>query len=195
MDDYRTFKKSDWIAQGKAWASVPPSIKKIGGEFFSIPQVLEYELLPSPFLPIAKLLEFPLPLEGTVAASQPAHGGVFQSGRKDCAKLLANSRQYWLDGFQSVIYSHLGGAVTHFPLWILTYWKAVVDIKRDVWGPWRKCQAWVNSQKKVAKKNPDRAALAEEAGLMLAMVPWGCTKPPGLSDSEPFHTLWRFVGP
>ncbi|KAJ7676615.1 hypothetical protein DFH06DRAFT_976905 [Mycena polygramma] len=27
------------------------------------------------------------------------------------------------------------------------------------------------------------------------MVPWGRCKPPGLSDSEPFHTLWRFVGP
>ncbi|KAF7359565.1 hypothetical protein MVEN_00679900 [Mycena venus] len=26
------------------------------------------------------------------------------------------------------------------------------------------------------------------------MVPWGRCKPAGLSDSEPFHTLWRFVG-
>ncbi|KAJ7794834.1 hypothetical protein B0H14DRAFT_3556186 [Mycena olivaceomarginata] len=30
--------------------------------------------------------------------------------------------------------------------------------------------------------------------MMLAMVPWGRCKPVGLSDSEPFHTLWRFVG-
>jgi hypothetical protein len=30
--------------------------------------------------------------------------------------------------------------------------------------------------------------------MMLAMVPWGHCKPAGLSDSEPFHTLWRFVG-
>ncbi|KAJ7820138.1 hypothetical protein B0H13DRAFT_2452226 [Mycena leptocephala] len=30
--------------------------------------------------------------------------------------------------------------------------------------------------------------------MMLAMVPWGRCKPAGLSDSEPFHTLWRFVG-
>ncbi|KAJ7926117.1 hypothetical protein B0H13DRAFT_2565823 [Mycena leptocephala] len=26
------------------------------------------------------------------------------------------------------------------------------------------------------------------------MIPWGCAKPPGLSDSEPLYTLWRFAG-
>jgi hypothetical protein len=32
-------------------------------QWFLIPQVLEHDILPSPFLPIAKFLEFPLPLE------------------------------------------------------------------------------------------------------------------------------------
>ncbi|KAJ7792802.1 hypothetical protein B0H14DRAFT_2623513 [Mycena olivaceomarginata] len=144
------------------------------GEFFSIPQVLEYELLPSPFLSIPKLLKFPLPLEGMVSGSQPAQ--YFSTNTPDIPYEALITRVRRLPIPDSVIYSHLGGAVTHFPLWILTYWKAVVDIKRDVWGPWGKCQAWVNSQKKVAKKNPDRAALAEEAGLMLAMVPWESIK-------------------
>ncbi|KAJ7881737.1 hypothetical protein B0H14DRAFT_3759288 [Mycena olivaceomarginata] len=160
-----------------------------------------------------KLLEFPLPLESTAVAPQPAQ--YFSKSvpditddalilrvrrlpipdRKTVNKLLANSRQCWLDGVQSVVYSHLGGsAVTHFPLWILTYWSSVHDIKHDAWVPWRNCQAWVNRQKKVGRKNPDRVALAEETSMMLAMVPWGRCKPVGLSDSEPFHTLWRFVG-
>ncbi|KAJ7779365.1 hypothetical protein DFH07DRAFT_730171, partial [Mycena maculata] len=38
------------------------------------------------------------------------------------------------------------------------------------------------------------AALAEEARMMLSMLPWGIPKPVGLSDSEPFHTLWHFLG-
>jgi hypothetical protein len=74
--------------------------------------------------------------------------------KKTVDKLLASSRQYWLDGVQSVVYSHLGGAVTHFPLWFLTYWATLHDIKRDAWVPWRNCQAWVNRQKNAGKRIP-----------------------------------------
>jgi hypothetical protein len=206
------FKKSNWIGKGKKWADAPPALRKIVAQWFLIPQVLEHDILPSPFLPIAKFLEFPLPLESTIAAPLPAQ--YFSTSppditdealilrvrrlpipdKKTVDKLLANSRQCWLDGVQSVVYSHLGGAITHFPLWVLTYWSAVHDIKRDAWVPWRNCQVWVNRQKKMGKTNPTRAALAEETSMMLAMVPWGRCKPAGLSDSEPFHTLWRFVG-
>jgi hypothetical protein len=207
------FKKSDWIDQGKKWADIPPPLKKIAAQWFLIPQELEHDILPSPFLSIAKLLEFPLPLESTAVAPQPAQ--YFSKSvpditddalilrvrclpipdRKSVNKLLANSRQCWLDGVQSVVYSHLGGsAVTHFPLWILTYWSSVHDIKHDAWVPWRNCQAWVSRQKKVGRKNPDWVALAEEKSMMLAIVPWGRCKLVGLSDSEPFHTLWCFVG-
>ncbi|KAJ6558714.1 hypothetical protein B0H10DRAFT_2120560 [Mycena sp. CBHHK59/15] len=214
MDTENLFKKSDWIGQGKAWATVPPRVKKIAADFFSIPQALESELLPSPYLPIAKLLEHPFPLQNAaVTASQPAqyfsttapdvndtalmlrirHLAIPDS--KTVNKLIACSRQCWLDGFQSVIYSHLGGVISHFPLWILTYWAAVGEIKHDVWGPWRTSQGWINRQKKISKINPTRAVLAEEATMMLAMLPWGCSKPPGLSDSEPLYTLWRLAGP
>ncbi|KAJ7689640.1 hypothetical protein B0H14DRAFT_2652727 [Mycena olivaceomarginata] len=190
MDTDNTFKKPNWIDKGRKWADTPPALKKIAAQWFLIPQELKHNILLSPFLPITKLLEFPLPLESMVIASQPAQyfSKFFPdiTDKKTVDKLLANSRQCWLDGVQFVVYSHLGGAVTHFPLWVLTYWSAVHDIKRDAW-------AWVNCQKKVGKKNPGRAALAEETSMMLAMVPWGCCKPAGLSDSEPFHTLWRFV--
>ncbi|KAJ7794835.1 hypothetical protein B0H14DRAFT_3496633 [Mycena olivaceomarginata] len=118
--------------------SLRPS-KKIAAQWSLIPQELEHGILPSPFLSIAKLLEFPLPLGSTAVAHQPAQ--YFSKSvpditddalilrvrrlpvpdRKTVNKLLANSRQCWLDGVQSVVYSHLGGgAVTHFPLWIIT---------------------------------------------------------------------------
>ncbi|KAJ7697278.1 hypothetical protein B0H14DRAFT_2649948 [Mycena olivaceomarginata] len=185
MDADNTFKKSDWIDKGRKWADTPPALKKIAAQWFLIPQELEHDTLPSPFLPITKLLEFPLPLESTCLPIL---------AKKTVDKLLANSCQCWLDGVQFVVYSHLGGAVTHFPLWVLTYWSAVHNIKCDAWVPWRNCQAWVNHQKKVGRKNPGHAALAEETSMMLAMVPWGRCKPAGLSDSKPFHTLWCFVG-
>ncbi|KAJ6615316.1 hypothetical protein B0H10DRAFT_2041596 [Mycena sp. CBHHK59/15] len=164
MDTNNIFKKYDRIAQGKAGASTPPMVRKIAAEFFSIPQVLEHELLPSLYLPIAKMLEFTLPLQNaTITAPQPAQ--YFSKAAPDITdealmlrvrrlplpdsktvhKLLACSRQCWLDG-------------------------------------------------RVSKKNPTRAALAEQASMMLAMLPWGCSKPPGLSDSEPLYTLWRFAG-
>ncbi|KAJ6549876.1 hypothetical protein B0H19DRAFT_1264768 [Mycena capillaripes] len=182
MDVHQLFRRDEWITQGWSWATAPPGLKKIGAEFFMIPQVHEQELLPSPFLPIAKLLEFQLPLQNTtVTAPQPAqyfstvapdiddtalmlrirHLAIPDA--KTVNKLLPCSRQCWLDGVQSVICSHLGGVVTHFPLWILTYWAAVGEIKRDTWGPWRKSQAWINSQKKISRVNSIRAALAEEA--------------------------------
>ncbi|KAJ6490067.1 hypothetical protein C8R45DRAFT_929363 [Mycena sanguinolenta] len=110
-------------------------------------------------IPIAKMLEFQLPLQnGTVTAPQPAQ--YFSTAAphindaammlrirhlpipdpKTINKRLACSCQCWLDSVRSVIYSHIGGVVTHFPLWILTYWAAVGEIKRDAWGPWRKSQ-------------------------------------------------------
>src|ERR1700761_5968622 len=93
------------------------------------------------------------------------------------------------------MYSHLDGTVTHFGPWILTFWLAVIDLKCAAWGPLRKSQAWINRQETVTRSNPLRAVLAEEASFALTILPWGCSKPPGLSDSEPLHTLSRFAGP
>ncbi|KAJ7174865.1 hypothetical protein C8R46DRAFT_1215030 [Mycena filopes] len=203
-----TVNEVDWVAQGKSWASVPPRVKRKAAEYFTIPQELEFDLIPSEHLSIAKMLDFPLPLENTLStATQPAQ--FFSEKLPDIAdkdlmiharrlpipdsktvhKLAACSRQSWLDGSQSVVYSHLGGDVTHYPLWILTYWVAVVELKRDVWVPWRRAQEWVKSNRKIVARNPTRAALAEDTTLMLAMHPWGLAKR-GVSDNELFHSLW-----
>ncbi|KAJ7834056.1 hypothetical protein B0H14DRAFT_3462322 [Mycena olivaceomarginata] len=73
MNLLETVNQIDWIAQGKFWASVPPRIKRVAAEYFTLPQELEFELLPSPHLSIAKMLEFPLPLQNNLAmAAQPA---------------------------------------------------------------------------------------------------------------------------
>jgi hypothetical protein len=71
----------------------------------------------------------------------------------------------------------------------------ILDFKRDVQAYWVRSLDWVAKQKKTSKKNPARAVLVEETTHILGMLPWGWAKPPGLSDSEPAHNLWRFLGP
>ncbi|KAJ6467347.1 hypothetical protein C8R45DRAFT_1019829 [Mycena sanguinolenta] len=140
--------------------------KKIMAEYFLIPQELEYNLLPSPYLSMAKMIESPLPLQSTAITS-------FQLVRaqllaipdaKTIYKLLECSRRRVLDGFRSVIYSHVGGAITHFPLKILAYWDAVSTLKRDAWARRRKSQQWVNSQK---KSHPPNRTIIISAGDVL----------------------------
>ncbi|KAJ7803423.1 hypothetical protein B0H14DRAFT_2613366, partial [Mycena olivaceomarginata] len=186
--------KSQWIGVQKKWASVSSWLKKLAAEYFLIPQELEADLIPSPYLCITELLAFPFPLQNAASiALQPAQffspiapdiGDSEMMLRVRPSKLIASSRQSWLDGAQSVIYSHVGGSVTHFPPWILTYWAAVDEIKK----------AWVDRQRRISAVNPTCAALAEDTALMLTMLPWGLAKR-GVSDSEPFHTLWRLLGP
>ncbi|KAJ6589766.1 hypothetical protein B0H19DRAFT_1249286 [Mycena capillaripes] len=140
MDSDNGFKMSDWIGQQKAWATAPPTLREIAAQYFLIPQTLEHDLVPSPYLPIAKMLDFTLPFQNkTATAPHPTQFFSLEApdigdqalmlrvrrllipDPKTVDKLLSSSRQAWLDGVQSVIYSHLSGTLTHFPLWILTY--------------------------------------------------------------------------
>jgi hypothetical protein len=93
------------------------------------------------------------------------------------------------------MYSHLGGVVAHYPLWLISIWVAFLDFKRDVRGPWVKSSDWLAQQKKVSKRNPALVELVDEARQILSMLPWGCAKPAGLSDTEAAFNLWRFLGP
>ncbi|KAJ7833775.1 hypothetical protein B0H14DRAFT_3710259 [Mycena olivaceomarginata] len=207
MAEEPAFRLEDWIGQGKTMATAPPMIHKLGKEIFTIPQSIEFELFPSPFLTIEEMLKFDVPLQSLPNnAPQPAQyfssDSVLQRLRhlpipdaKDIRKLFHSGRQAWLDGKRSIMYNNLGGkAATRFPLWVLTYWNKIVDFKRDVRGPWIKSSVWLAQQKKQSKKNPARAALLVETDYLLTMMPWGWAKPQGLSDSEPLYNLHRFLG-
>jgi hypothetical protein len=43
MDD-KTLKKSDWIGQGKEWATTPPLVRKVAKAYLKISQQIEYQL-------------------------------------------------------------------------------------------------------------------------------------------------------
>jgi hypothetical protein len=44
------------------------------------------------------------------------------------------------------------------------------------------------------KKSISRHTHAEDVNILLATLPWGIDKC-GVSNSEPIHTLWRYLGP
>ncbi|KAJ6525397.1 hypothetical protein B0H19DRAFT_1084945 [Mycena capillaripes] len=69
MNSDNSFKKSNWIGQQNAWASAPPPLRKLAAKYFRIPQTLEHNLISSPYLPIAKMLEFTLPLQNATVTT------------------------------------------------------------------------------------------------------------------------------
>ncbi|KAJ6455448.1 hypothetical protein C8R45DRAFT_1188150 [Mycena sanguinolenta] len=161
--------------------------------YFLIPQELEYDLLPSPHLSIATMLEFPLPLQSTRAITgfQPAK--FFNKNPPDINdrdlrirlprlpipdaktihKLLAGSRQRFLDGFRSVLYSHVGGTASHYPLRILTYWESVSALKGDVWANFRKSRDWVTARRKLPPQIAvKRARFAGLGGALSFRLIW-----------------------
>ncbi|KAJ6621668.1 hypothetical protein B0H10DRAFT_2187938 [Mycena sp. CBHHK59/15] len=184
-------------------------------ENFEIPQSIHYDIIPSPMMSIAKALEFPMPLK-CIPNDSPQPCQYFSMAAPDIMdknmtvqrlrhlpipeakvirKLSQHSRQAWLDGYQSVMYSHLGGVVAHCPLWLISVWVAFLDFKRDVQGPWVKSSDWLAQRKKVSKRNPALVELVDEVRQILSMLPWGCVKPAGLSDTEAAFNLWCFLRP
>ncbi|KAF8162299.1 hypothetical protein K438DRAFT_1776002 [Mycena galopus ATCC 62051] len=120
MDTENTFTISDWISKYQSWATAPPELKKPVAKYFLIPQELEFNLLPSPHLSIAKMLDFPPPLQNSaMTGSQPAQ--FFSKELPDICdrdlrirlpclsipdaktihQLLAGSRQRFIDGCRS----------------------------------------------------------------------------------------------
>ncbi|KAJ7769944.1 hypothetical protein B0H16DRAFT_1516884 [Mycena metata] len=196
MSPETPFKASDWIGQGNTMAAAPPRVHRAAKEHFAIPQEFYFDLLPSPMISIAKMVDFTVPLEAIPnGAIQPAQffsqvapdrvdkDTIFRlrrlpiPERKIIRKLATASRQAWL------------------PLWVLTYWTWIIDFKRDVRDRWLTSSDWVAKHKKSYQKTPKLAALVNETSHILSVLPWGWAKPAGLSDAEPVHTLWRLLGP
>ncbi|KAJ7860954.1 hypothetical protein B0H14DRAFT_2576301 [Mycena olivaceomarginata] len=139
MSQETTFKISDWIGKDIAMYAAPPRVHRMAKEEFTLPQ--QFDLLSSHILSLAKMVDFSVPLESppssaeqpaqyfSTAASDPVNQNAIHRLRrlpipesKFIRKPAAGSCQAWLDGYKSVIYSHLGeGVVTHFPLWVLAY--------------------------------------------------------------------------
>jgi hypothetical protein len=199
------FVKAEWLSAGKKWGTIPPHVKHVGKQEFLIPNFIRAEVLPLSGISIKDVLEFSLPTPTTpVQTIDPASFFSRTVPNPVSKTLLARLRrlptppkfvvdrlielgyQVWLDGYQSVRYIHLSDTVTtHFPLWVVSFWAAVLDIRQTVRKPWAEAKEWLNAETRMVK-SIERQQLAEDAKVFLAALPW---------DSLPVCNLWRFLGP
>lgn len=199
------FVKSQWLALGKQWKDLPPRIKKTGKGEFSIPAHIRLQVLPASGLSINDLLEFPLP-KSAISTNQLDVNNFFSRENPDIwseavmfrlrrlptpsvpiiQALVSIQHQAWLDGYKSVQYTHLGHAVTtHFLLWLVSFWVAVIDMEKAVRRPWSTTREQLRTELH-QRVSVEQKTLAADANSFLAKLPW---------DSEPVRTLWRFLGP
>ena len=206
-----------WISQGEKWTeNLPSLVKETARNEFKLPTTIHNVLLPSPDISLKALAEFTLPptvekptmrkymeLYFTINLSTTMTPAVLMRmrhlpmpERSTIRELVGLGHQAWLNGARSVRYRHLSEdskATTNFPLWTITFWNRVLDMK-EVSSKWVKCVDWVMVQLH-QKKSEERQLLAEQAMIYISALPWDVKKPRGLSDDEPIHTLWRYLGP
>jgi hypothetical protein len=195
------------------WDSVPPALRRSAKKSFLIPPDIRSTLLPVSQTSLKELADFILP---SLQVKVPDNSAFFSNVEPVMAtsymiaklrylpipneptirKLFMDSQGAWLRGCKSIMYSHLDAteqATTTFPLWILTFWRDVVDARRLV-VQWAACKDWVAGRLQ-QKKSAAVRELAEQASVMMTALPHGSSKPAGLSDTAPIHGTWRYLGP
>ncbi|KIM35516.1 hypothetical protein M413DRAFT_32458 [Hebeloma cylindrosporum] len=182
------------------WNTIPPRMRRTGKVNFIIPIDIEQQLLPSPEISLKALTDFSMPSQSkvsnetslvhffskevpsTISAAVTIRLRLLPT--PDCStvrQLVEFSRQAWLDGFTSIRYAHLQAGsetTTFFPF-----------------TKWLKGRDWITKQLK-QNKSVERRLLAEEASILLTLLPWGVNKPDGVSEGgDPIHVLSRYLGP
>jgi hypothetical protein len=205
MSTNALFIKSKWVSLGKKWGDIPPIVKCTGKKEFLIPTDIGAKILPPPGFPIQKMLAFALPIQGTTVNSiDPmnffSHNALelITEASLTCLRqlpmptplmvgqLVELQGQAWLDGFQSVRYTHLSNAVTsHFPFWLVSFWAATLNLHKNVYKPWITAREWINVEVQ-KNRSPERHQLAEDTRAFMAVLPW---------DNEIVQTMWRYLGP
>ena len=150
------FVKAQWISQGKKQRDVPHIVKHAGKKEFHIPPNICVKILPSSGISMPEMLNFTLPNQTTTVNNlNPEH--FFSHNPANLItetfivhlwwlpmptplvvrKLVEIQHQAWLDGYQSIRYIHLHDTVmTHFPLWLISFWAAIADLRKNSYKLW-----------------------------------------------------------
>jgi hypothetical protein len=160
------FIKAEWISSGKKWDYVPPYVQRVAKQDFLIPDAIQAKILPLPGTSVKQMLEFTLP-HYIISVNTRSSESFFSRNSSDpisdasiirlrrlptpapsvVGKLVELRRQAWLDGYQSVKYCHLSGAVvTHFLLWVISFWDKVLDLRKTVREPCVRAKVWLNAE-------------------------------------------------
>lgn len=154
-----------------------------------VPQEFYAQILPSPKLPVLKLIQFHLPLL-LPSRTFPATNDFFDTqppNTSDIAKIqaLPSPPQSVVDalkknllhtisaGNRSITPAHSISSGT-YPLWIITYWDSVFDV-RLAQGAWVRAEQNLHelSRKWAAKGKKESANLVEQVFDSLAVLQWG----------------------
>jgi hypothetical protein len=199
------FTNAEWLSAGNKWGDIPAHVKHAGKQEFLIPGPIRAEILPSYGISVQEMLAFNLPNQTVTvnvidpvnffsrhAADRISEASLMRLRRLPIptasvvGKLVEMRKQAWLDGNKSLRYIHLSNTVTsYFPLWLVSFWEAVLDLRKNVCKPWVAANEWLNAEIR-QRRSAERRQLAGDARAFLAALPW---------DVEMVRTLWRFLGP
>ncbi|KAM6495235.1 hypothetical protein JOM56_009858, partial [Amanita muscaria] len=202
----------EWRSQDRSWDEIPQSVKQIAEQILQIPKDHTSTLLPPPHISVNAMLKFPLP--NSTMSTSPSDAQTYFSHKQPnflddalvlslhcliippastVQKLSRNVRQAWLEGYNSVKYAHIAEKTgAHFPLWVITFWNCVLDIRAKIRKPWHEAQHWLQKQM-YNPRSAERRRLARQANELLDALPWKGRKS-GPSDHEENHDLWRYLG-
>lgn len=196
--------KADWVSTGKKWNDLPPRVKRLAKAELAVPTMLFDNLLPRPGASVQCLLDFGLPFQkinlttvdpnsffSRSAAADPLSSIALASLRRlptpsaaVIARMVAVSKQAWLDGYTSVRFVHLSIAVTtHFPLWLVSFWAKVVEL-RTLRRLFATGKEWL-AKEIMGGHSAELVRLAKDADEALTTLP---------SDSPTVGSLWRYLG-
>ena len=170
-----------------------------------IPPNLQKVLFPNPALSVTQFLQFPLPPISPFSAGHlPAaffsrHAptvdniGLISKIPVPTAETLEELRQVCKTatslGSTSVVCPHTALAIgKHVPLWIITYWTEVLNL-RALREPWVRAETALRKRKKGRK---DSNTLINETYLALSTLQWfGDIR--GFDNDEPINNLARYA--
>ena len=176
--------KSDWINVGKKWSEIPPCVKQVINDSFSIPLKHAPSIFPQKTLSVKAMVAFSLPTHTSSIAAHsisPASYFLHDPPTPFTSNLLSRVRhlpmpppltvkallevgkQMVLDGFQSIKYIHLVDPVTmsqnvttYFPLWVVTFWVDVFFHWGNVSRHWCKSLEWLQIERKQREERLQR---------------------------------------
>ena len=150
-----------WSAeQEQAWASLS-----------TIPASIAQKILPHPKLSVSAFLRFPLPVvscartthtptqffaEATPSIPEPAellkHA---LSPHAMIQKIVEEAPLQFIQGKRSVIYAHHASHVSNYPIWVVTFWKEVARLRREIRQEWQSAEEWVINSRGKLKNDKD----------------------------------------
>ena len=189
---------------------IPPFARRAIKKSLTVPTEVYSTLLPHERLSLYELADFKLPTQKVPTNNDAVY--LSNEEPSDLSEAMLQKLRYLpipdattiqllvkassfacANGARSLHYGHLSTeTTTAFPIWVVTLWKEFLDAQQVV-AKWSICKDWVLSQQQQRKSTKIRT-LADEASSLMTVLPYGVSRPDGLSDTSPIHELSRYLG-